>query len=108
MLLFTETDLFLVIKYVCEMFLYINISVFNMPMCVMNFHKKHIMCDGTHDLGSVFSFWRARQWANILKPLVNIPTGQRPLLRWQMRLLQNVINDREEISAFSSLQHYSQ
>lgn len=59
----------LVIKCVWEMFLYIYVtvkklvslkwlSVFNIPMCIMNVHKKHIMCDSTQGLGSIFSSWR--------------------------------------------------
>lgn len=56
----------LVIKCVWEMFLYIYVtvkklvsliwlSVFNIPMCIMNVHKKHIMCDSTQGLGSIWS-----------------------------------------------------
>lgn len=34
------------------------ISVFNIPMCIMNFHKKHIMCDGNQGLWiSILFFW---------------------------------------------------
>lgn len=110
----------LVVKYVWEMFLYIYItvkkwisiwliSVFNIPVCFMNFHKKYNVWQYPRFLYQDYLFLGTTQGTNVmLKSSVNISTCQRPFLKKQTKLLQNPINGSKETLAHLSLQHYSQ